>query len=181
MIKLIWWRLRLLDAPWHQWTRMHACETAVCFGMVDLSLDGDVLCTRRKRRVNGAMHGGGLCALCGSVPCRPLTVPHVEDTVAATTAMKRHRSSRYALVKLAECSSRYRCHRTIGKVGHFCGAGVGPTRGLSEKSPGISSSSTHILYTHAPSRAVAAPLRRCTPFLITFNTELPYGGSRIHS
>ena len=50
MIKLIWWRLRLLDAPQHQWTRMRACKTAVCFGMVDLSLDGDVLCTAEKTR-----------------------------------------------------------------------------------------------------------------------------------
>ena len=50
MIKLIWWRLRLLDAPRHQWTRMNACETVVCFCMVDLSLDGDVLCTAEKTR-----------------------------------------------------------------------------------------------------------------------------------
>ena len=50
MIKLISRRLRLLDAPRYQWTRMHACETAVRFNMVDLSLDGVVLCTRQKRR-----------------------------------------------------------------------------------------------------------------------------------
>ena len=50
VIKLILWHLRLFDALWYQWTRMHACERAVRFGMVDLSLDGDVLCTRRKRR-----------------------------------------------------------------------------------------------------------------------------------
>ena len=32
VIKLILWHLRLLDALWHQWTRMHACERAVPSG-----------------------------------------------------------------------------------------------------------------------------------------------------
>ena len=97
MIQLIWWRLRLLDAPRHQWTRMHACETAVCFGMVDLSLDGDVLSLHTaEKTLDGAMHGGGLCAFRGSVLCKPLSVPYVADTMSSTAAVRRHRSSRQA-------------------------------------------------------------------------------------
>ena len=46
--------------------------------------------------------------------------------------------------------------------GQLHGTGVGPTKGLSEKSLNRSLTSIHILYNHAPSRGVGTHPGRCT-------------------
>ena len=52
------------------------------------------------------------------------------------------------------------------------GAGVGPTKGLSEKSLNRSLSSIHILYNHTPRRGVGRAPGRRTPLLNSFHTEV---------
>ena len=64
---------------------------------------------------------------------------------------------------------RSRVHRETGQL-H--GAGVGPTKGLSEKSLNRSLSSIHILYNHTPRRGVGRAPGRRTPLLNSFHTEV---------
>ena len=77
MIKLIWWCLYLLDAPWHQLTRMHACEAAARLAMVDCHWMGmcsahgekDAAWHNARRRLVCPLRLGSLqtnkCPMCG--------------------------------------------------------------------------------------------------------------------
>ena len=69
----------------------------------------------------------------------------------------------------AAADGRSRVHRETGQL-H--GAGVGPTKGLSEKSLNRSLSSIHILYNHTPRWGVGRAPGRRTPLLNSFHTEV---------
>ena len=72
-------------------------------------------------------------------------------------------------------SESHSSRRPIGvhrENGQLCGAGVGPTKSLSEKSLNRSLSSIHILYIHDPSRAVGPLPSPGARVIITFRTEV---------
>ena len=83
-----------------------------------------VMCSAHSgKALNGAMHGGGLCAFCASNLCKSLTVQCVADTLPTITAARRHSSRVCALVKLAECSSRYSTiSAKVVKLRCWCGS-----------------------------------------------------------
>ena len=54
----------------------------------------------------------------------------------------------------------------------LCGRVYGPRKGLRKNVQCMSASSIHILYNHTPSRAVAAPPRRCTRYEIFSQPEV---------